>query len=76
VSADGYGPLNGQLKGADLGIVAFEVLEARTLTGQSSGSLPEITIRVLDPEHALERRPRLFTEAPEPRSSSEPYDIR
>ena len=69
-----YGPLNGSLKGANLGTVAFEVLSVTELVGFSSSSLPEVEILILDAETVCEGELSLFTEAPEPRSSSEPFD--
>jgi hypothetical protein len=65
-----YGPLNGSLKGANLGVVAFRVLSVSPLFGFSSGSLPQVEIRINHPRncnHSL----RLFTGAPEPTSSPE-----
>jgi choice-of-anchor C domain-containing protein len=70
-----YGPLNGSLKGANLGIVAFEVLAVTQLTGLSSSSLPKVEIRILDAESVCGGPLTLFTEAPEPISSSEPFDV-
>lgn len=70
-----YGPLNGQLKGANNGTVAFEVLSATPLFGFSSGSLPEMRVRILDARKVCTcQNLRPFTNVPEPRSSSEPYD--
>ena len=43
-----YDPLDGSLKGANLGIVAFEVLSVTSLSGASSSSLPEVEIEILD----------------------------
>jgi hypothetical protein len=42
-----YSPLNGSLKGANLGTVSFEVLSAAKRTDGSSSSLPRMTIRIL-----------------------------
>jgi len=69
-----YGPLNGSLKGATLGTVAFEVGSVTPLTGFSSGSLPQVEVTILDAEKVCEGTLALFTDAPEPTSSSEPYD--
>lgn len=69
-----YGPLNGSLKGANLGTVAFQVLAVTELTGYSSSALPEVEILILDAETACGGPQTLFTDAPEPRSSSEPFD--
>lgn len=69
-----YGPLNGSLKGANLGIVEFNVRRVTKLNGFSSWSLPQVEIEILRPNKECQPF-RLFQEAPEPRSSSEPYDI-
>ncbi len=70
-----YDPLDGSLKGDNLGTVAFEVLEVSKLEGFSSSSLPEVEIEILDAEEVCEGELELFTDAPEPVSSSEPFDI-
>jgi hypothetical protein len=64
-----YGPLNGSLKGANLGTVAFTVREVRPLFGQSSGSLPEVRLRIEDAHRVCEAPLTLFRDAPEPYSS-------
>ena len=72
-----YLPLkqDGILKGDNLGTVAFEVLDVRKLEGFSSSSLPEVDIEILDADEICEGELELFTDAPEPVSSSEPFDI-
>ena len=70
-----YSPLNGSLKGENLGIVAFDVLDVKRRTDGSSGSLPAVTIRIRDAAQASAATLKLFSNAPVPRSSSEPYDI-
>ncbi len=70
-----YSPLNGSLKGDNLGIVAFDVIEVKKRTDGSSGSLPAVTIRIRDAAQASVATLKLFSNAPVPRSSSEPYDI-
>ena len=70
-----YDPLNGSLKGANLGTVAFEVLSVTALTGFSSSSLPAVEIMILNAEDVCEGALELFTDAPEPESSSEPFDV-
>ena len=71
-----YGPLDGSLKGANLGIVAFRVISVTTLTGFSSSSLPKVEIEILDAEEVCDCATlTLFTDAPEPTSSSEPFDV-
>jgi CSLREA domain-containing protein len=69
-----YGPLSGSLKGENLGTVAFRVLSSSPLFDHSSGSLPQVQVEVLDAGTVCEQELRLFTDAPEPESSSEPYD--
>ena len=70
-----YDPLDGSLKGANLGTVAFEVVSVTELTGFSSSSLPRVDIKILDAEEVCEEELELFTDAPEPVSSSEPFDV-
>ena len=70
-----YDPLDGSLKGAKLGTLAFEVLEVRKLEGFSSSSLPEIEVKILDPVEVCEGPLALFADAPEPISSSWPWDV-
>ena len=70
-----YDPLDGSLKGANLGIVAFEVLSVMTLTGFSSSSLPEVEVESLDASEVCDGPLLLFEDAPEPISSSEPFDV-
>jgi hypothetical protein len=70
-----YGPLSGNLQGANLGIVAFEVVSVRRRTDGSSGSLPIVTVKIVDANAASAAQLKLFANAPVPRSSSEPFDI-
>jgi uncharacterized repeat protein (TIGR01451 family) len=70
-----YNPLDGSLKGANLGIVAFEVISVDQFIGGSSGSLPTVTLKILDADEVCAGPLTLFTEAPAPTSSSEPFDI-
>ncbi len=70
-----YDPLDGSLKGDNLGTVAFEVLSVTRLDGFSSSSLPEVEIEILDADDVCEGSLTLFTDAPEPISSSEPLDV-
>jgi CSLREA domain-containing protein len=69
-----YGPLSGSLKGRNLGTVAFRVLRSTPLVGHSSGALPQVEVDVLDAGTVCEDELRLFTDAPEPQSSSLPFD--
>lgn len=70
-----YSPLNGNLMGANLGLVAFEVIDVRERRDASTGSLPRVTIRILDVEEVRAGNLVLFLNAPVPRSSSEPFDV-
>lgn len=70
-----YNPLTASLKGANLGIVAFKVLQVTQLTGQSSGSLPKVLIEIVDPVAAFAGPMTFLSSAPEPISSSIPFDI-
>ena len=70
-----YGPLNGSLKGANLGLAAFEVEEVTQLTGYSSGSLPKVEVEIRDTAEVCNGPLSLFSQAPAPTSSSQPYDI-
>ena len=73
---DGKGILSGNLKGDNLGIVAFEVIAVRALSDGSSSSLPGIEVKVgLNPGEVCKGPLDLFKEAPEPVSSSEPFDV-
>jgi hypothetical protein len=69
-----YSPLNGSLKGANLGIAAFEVLEVSDRPFGSSSSLPSIKIKVLNAGFVSELPLSLFANAPVVTSSSEPFD--
>jgi hypothetical protein len=70
-----YSPLNGNLQGANLGLVALEVLEVVARTDGSDSSLPQVTVRILRVSEVQERELRLFVNAPVPASSSTPFDI-
>lgn len=70
-----YSPFTGSLKGENLGLVAFDVLEVRKRTDGSSGSLPAVKIRIREVSEASAASLKLFNNAPRPRSSSEPFDI-
>ena len=69
------GVIDGSLKGANLGTVAFEVISVTQLTGFSSSSLPRVEIKILDAEVICAGELLLFLDAPEPISSSEPFDV-
>jgi hypothetical protein len=71
-----YGPLNGSLKGETLGMVALKVLKVTRRTNGSSGSLPVVQVQIENVDAAKAATIQLFSNAPTPRSSSEPFDIR
>jgi hypothetical protein len=71
-----YGPLNGSLKGATLGIVAFTVTNVVRLTGYSSSSLPKVTLTIVDADEACGATQTLFLDAPVPKSSSTVFDVK
>ena len=70
-----YAPLTGSLQGATLGIVAFEILAVTASTASSSAALPQVEIQLLDADRLCEKELALFLDAPEPFSSSEPFDV-
>lgn len=70
-----YGPLNANLQGANLGVVALQVLEVRKRTDGSSGSLPRVKVKIVSVDAAIASNLKLFSNAPAPRSSSEPFDV-
>jgi len=69
-----YAPLNCNLKGENLGLVAFDVLEVTERTDGSTGSLPKVKIMIRSVDEALTVPLVLFSNAPVPQSSSEPFD--
>jgi hypothetical protein len=70
-----YSPLLGNLMGATLGVVAFEVLTVTQRFDGSTSDLPRVTIRIADADAVCAGPLLLFANAPVPRSSSEPFDI-
>lgn len=68
-----YDPLQGSLKGANLGMVAFEVMKVEKRIDGSSSSLPKVTIKILNTQQNYMLG--LFANAPAPQSSSEPFDV-
>lgn len=70
-----YSPLKGNIKGANLGVVAFDVLKAVKRTDGSSSDLPRVTIRIRSVTDVSALPLKLFSNAPVPTSSSEPFDI-
>ena len=71
-----YGPLNGSLKGEKLGVVAFEVHDVVYLPGFSSSTLPRVQLTIRDANQVCVGPLTLFNDAPEPKASSVPMDIR
>ena len=67
--------MDGSLKGANLGTVAFEVIDATQLFGFSDSSLPEVTIKIMDAVAVCGGPQALFFDAPDLISSSEPFDL-
>ena len=72
-----YSPLNGSLKGATLGIVAFTVKldGVNQLFGQSSSTLPAVTLIVEDADEVCAGDQELFLDAPVPLTSSTEFDV-
>ncbi|MEM7370999.1 MAG: hypothetical protein AAF587_20460 [Bacteroidota bacterium] len=70
-----YSPLTGSLMGANLGLVAFDVLEVTKREDGSDSSLPKVKIRIRDVADVQAMPLRLFHQAPVPTSSSDPFDI-
>ncbi|MCP9200973.1 hypothetical protein MKO06_13725 [Gramella sp. GC03-9] len=70
-----YDPIEANLQGDNLGIVAFDVLSVTERTNGSSSDLPVISIRIRDAEEIGQLNLGLFSNAPVPESSSEPFDV-
>jgi hypothetical protein len=70
-----YGPLEGSLKGANLGLVALEVIKVTPRTDGSSSSLPRTTVKIVNVDDAKVAALKLFNNAPLPISSSVPFNI-
>lgn len=71
-----YSPLLGSLKGENLGVVALRVVDVRERVDGSTGSLPRVTVEIVDATTIDRSDLYLFSNAPVPESSSEPYDTR
>ncbi|MEA1786527.1 hypothetical protein U1E44_10530 [Arenibacter sp. GZD96] len=69
-----YSPIQANLQGANLGIVAFKVVSVSRRNNGSDSDLPRVTITILDAQSIDQEALYLFQNAPEPRSSSEPED--
>lgn len=70
-----YSPLNGNLQGANLGLVAFRVTGVTQRFDGSDSSLPKLSLVILDSDDINLADLHLFSNAPVPQSSSEPFDI-
>lgn len=70
-----YSPLQASLKGANLGVVAFDVLQVTARTDGSTSSLPRVTVRIRAVTEAAALPFVLFANAPSPQSSSVPMDV-
>ena len=64
-----YDPLAGNLQGANLGLIAFEVVGVGAPDGST---LPEVTIQIVDPQETCGGPLELLLDGPTPISSSEP----
>lgn len=70
-----YSPLQANLQGSNLGIVALTVEEVTKRTDGSSKSLPKIKVKIENAANLSNKGMSLFSNAPVPSSSSEPGDI-
>ncbi len=70
-----YSPIKGNLQGANLGVVAFDVISVTQRTDGSSSDLPKVSVRIRNATEVGAQNLWLFSNAPVPSSSSEPFDI-
>lgn len=70
-----YSPLNANLQGANLGLVAFRVVNVVKSTDSSSGSLPVVGVVIEKVSSINGVALNLFSNAPTIASTSEPFDI-
>lgn len=70
-----YDPIQANLQGANLGIVAFKVVSVEKRNNGSDSDLPKVTITILDANAMDQEGLYLFKNAPVPASSSEPEDV-
>ena len=70
-----YSPLIANLKGANLGIVAFDVLDVTPRNDASDSSLPAVRIKIRSMNDVSQSPLMLFSNPPLPDSSSEPVDV-
>jgi hypothetical protein len=59
-----YHPTSADLRGKNLGTVAFEVVSSQRLAGASPNALPSVTVRILDAEMACQDKFHFFSDAP------------
>lgn len=69
-----YDPIEGNLQGENLGIVAFEVVSVTERTDGSDSDLPSVLIKILNADDISDLVLNLFSNVPIPESSSEPED--
>ncbi len=69
-----YDPVEGNLQGENLGVVAFEVISVAERTSGSDSDLPSVNIRILNFMEVEALELNLFSNAPILESSSEPED--
>lgn len=70
-----YSPLKGNLKGPNLGKVAFQVLSVAAASRHSGSRLPQVKIRILDADAVCGEVLTPFLGAPVLSSSCEPRDV-
>ena len=72
-----YDQRTGNLRGANLGTVAFQVVSLTAPTDASPSSLPNVAVRIRDARTVWKGPLALLTDAdaPTPQSSSEPFDV-
>lgn len=69
-----YDPIEGNLQGANLGIIAFQLIDVFERTDGSDSDLPWVRIKILDTDQVIDSELHLFINPPIPQSSSEPED--
>jgi len=70
-----YGPLNGSLKGSNLGQGCVWDRERHQADERPSGSLPQVEAKVLDSDAVCSHELALLSAAPVPASSSLSFDV-
>jgi hypothetical protein len=70
-----YDPIEGNLQGNNLGIIALEVLEVTSRSGGSDSDLPVLKVLIKSAGEISGEDLFLFSNPPIPESSSEPEDI-